>query len=289
MDAKFGAFDEIEAAYKTVSGTPLETSILIPKNAQSRKIIQLAESHGAIIVTPNYRLIPESKGIDILDDVKDFWAWLHSSLPTEVGRARKGLSPQLSKVAVAGESAGGYLSLQSAFLFPEARISVVLAQYATLDIDSPFYNPPPPSPPSGHSIVNEYLAKLKSSSVRVSSPMPDRWDLCEAILAEGRHREFIGNEDKVRLMSTLEQAQNPPAIWLAQGDKDPIVPMATATNFVEQMKKTHPNTPFHLSVQPGSHGFDCMSTLDEEWVKEGCKFVERYWPPSDQKESMHPS
>ena len=113
--------------------------------------------------------------------------------------------------------------MQSAFLFPEARISVVLAQYATLDIDSPFYNPPPPSPPSGHSIVNEYLAKLKSSSVRVSSPMPDRWDLCEAILAEGRHREFIGNEDKVRLMSTLEQAQNPPAIWLAQGDKDPIV------------------------------------------------------------------
>ncbi|GLA81452.1 hypothetical protein AtubIFM56815_005103 [Aspergillus tubingensis] len=212
MDAKFGAFDEIEAAYKTVSGTPLETTILIPKNAQSRKIIQLAESHGAIIVTPNYRLIPESKGIDILDDVKDFWAWLHSSLPTEVGRARKGLSPQLSKVAVAGESAGGYLSLQSAFLFPEARISVVLAQYATLDIDSPFYNPPPPSPPSGHSIVNEYLAKLKPSSVRVSSPMPDRWDLCEAILAEGRHREFIGNEDKV--------------------------PMATATNFVEQMKKT---------------------------------------------------
>lgn len=113
--------------------------------------------------------------------------------------------------------------MQSAFLFPEARISVVLAQYATLDIDSPFYNPPPLSPPSGHSIVSDYLAKLKPSSIRVSSPMPDRWDLCEAILAEGRHREFIGNEDKVRLMSTLKQAHNPPAIWLAQGTNDPIV------------------------------------------------------------------
>lgn len=49
-------------------------------------------------------------------------------------------------------------------------------------------------------------------------------------------------------------------------------------NFVEQMKKAHPSTPLHVSIQPGSHGFDCMTTLHEDWVKEGCKFVEKYWP-----------
>lgn len=46
MDAKFGAFDEIEVAYKTVSGTPLETSILIPKNAQNRECPVLVHFHG---------------------------------------------------------------------------------------------------------------------------------------------------------------------------------------------------------------------------------------------------
>jgi acetyl esterase/lipase len=32
------------------------------------------------VVTPDYRLIPEANGGDIIDDVNDFWTWTHTSL-----------------------------------------------------------------------------------------------------------------------------------------------------------------------------------------------------------------
>jgi acetyl esterase/lipase len=38
------------------------------------RLIQLAKSNGAIVVSPDYRLIPEAKGVDILEDIKDFWS-----------------------------------------------------------------------------------------------------------------------------------------------------------------------------------------------------------------------
>ncbi|KAH8591248.1 Alpha/Beta hydrolase protein [Bisporella sp. PMI_857] len=304
MASKFGAFNQFESVYKTIGDTPLKTSILIPKNATNKKfpvlvhfhggglmvgdklfapwfpmwLAQLAESQEAIIVTPNYRLIPEAKVVQILDDVKDFWSWLHSSLLSEVANIDRSISLDLSKVAVAGESAGGYLSLQSSLLFPEANISVVMAQYGTLDIDSPFYNPPPTKPLEGKSLVDKYLANLKPGEIRLSSPPPDRWDLCEAILAEGRHREMMGTEDKVRLMKSIEGAKSPPPMWLAQGTSDPIMPIATAENFVRKMKEVHPNTPVHFSIQPGSHGFDVSSSLNDDWVEKGCQFIKSYWP-----------
>jgi hypothetical protein len=36
-------------------------------------IMEYAHSKSAIIVMPNYRLAPESKGLDILEDLADFW------------------------------------------------------------------------------------------------------------------------------------------------------------------------------------------------------------------------
>lgn len=38
-------------------------------------LIPLVHRNDAIIVSPNYRLIPEHNGDDIQEDLADFWAW----------------------------------------------------------------------------------------------------------------------------------------------------------------------------------------------------------------------
>ncbi|KAF3395230.1 hypothetical protein DPV78_009205 [Talaromyces pinophilus] len=304
MASKFSAFNITDLVYKTVGDVPLKASILVPKNVNPGRhpvivhfhggglivgdklfapwfplwIIQLAESEGAIIVSPDYRLIPEAKGAEILEDIRDFWNWLHGSLPNEILKTAPGISLGMEKVAVAGESAGGYLSLQSSLLFPKANISVVLAQYATLDIENPLYNDTRDTPHQGKSFVDEYMANLKPGAIRISSPFPDCWDLCEAILAEGRHREFIGDDDIVKLRKSVERATHPAPMFLANGADDTIMPLPVTEEFVKRMKEFHPNVPILLTVQPGSHGFDVSTPLTTDWVQNGVAFIKQYWP-----------
>lgn len=189
-----------------------------------RRLLQLAESKGAIIITPDYRLVPEARGVDILEDVKDFWTWVHNSFPSKVSSALpKDASVDVNKIAACGESAGGYLALQSGFLFPEARIKLIMAQYGTLDIDHPDYNRGPHTVPASGSAVDKYISNLKPGAIRINSPNPDRWDFCMEVLQEGRHHDLIGNEPDLHLMDTMKRAKNIPPIWFAQGTTDEIV------------------------------------------------------------------
>ena len=65
-----------------------------------------------MFVSADYRLMPESSGLDILDDVSDFWKWVKGGeLQREVGKLKQGVEADLEKLIVYGESAGGTLAL----------------------------------------------------------------------------------------------------------------------------------------------------------------------------------
>ena len=49
-------------------------------------------------------------------------------------------------------------------------------------------------------------------------------------------------------------------------------------NFVDKFEQTHPETPLRYTIQPGEHGFDGAATMDADWVKEGCTWLEQHWP-----------
>lgn len=60
-----------------------------------------------MIISPNYRLLPEAKGVDILQDLNNFWSWLSTGV--EQSLASVGLSNiklDLGQLLVVGESAG---------------------------------------------------------------------------------------------------------------------------------------------------------------------------------------
>jgi acetyl esterase/lipase len=72
--------------------------------------LEFAEAHNSVIVSPYYRFLPEATRVEILEDVDDFWKWLHS------GKIKTLLGPQnleldLDRVLGAGYSAGGLLSI----------------------------------------------------------------------------------------------------------------------------------------------------------------------------------
>ena len=66
-----------------------------------------AIAHSAVVVSPNYRLLPESTGIEIMEDLSDFWQWTRSGLQALVSSSTDGrIEVDLSKTLVQGESSG---------------------------------------------------------------------------------------------------------------------------------------------------------------------------------------
>ena len=68
-----------------------------------------------VVVSIDHRLAPETKLPGIVEDVCDAWRWIH-----DVGPRRFGIDS--SRMALAGGSAGAYLSLLAGYLFePQPR------------------------------------------------------------------------------------------------------------------------------------------------------------------------
>ena len=106
--SKFDGFERNDLVYNIVAGHNLLASILTPKKLAKERhsgthanvpvlvywhgggfivgdrmyepwwsswLLEFALSQDAMIVAPDYRLLPEACGADILDDMDAFWTW----------------------------------------------------------------------------------------------------------------------------------------------------------------------------------------------------------------------
>ena len=80
-------------------------------------LLRALVERGIVVVSIDHRFAPEVKLPDIVDDVGDAWRWVQ-----EVGPQRFGIDA--SRLAIAGASAGGYLSLLAATLFSPRPLAV---------------------------------------------------------------------------------------------------------------------------------------------------------------------
>lgn len=60
-------------------------------------------------ISPDYTLLGPQTAASIVEDVKDLFTWISTSLNTELSRSTSQLVNS-DKIAVSGHSAGGYLS-----------------------------------------------------------------------------------------------------------------------------------------------------------------------------------
>jgi len=89
---------------------------------------------GFVVVSIDYRLAPETKLPGIIEDIQDAWAWLRKE-----GGERFGIDPD--RIAVAGGSAGGYLTLMTGFCV-SPRPRALVSYYGYGDITTPWYSKP---------------------------------------------------------------------------------------------------------------------------------------------------
>ena len=78
------------------------------------------------MLSPDYRLLPESSGHEILEDVRDFWTWVHECLPAELEKLGLGVKVDPSKIAAGGESAGMIFYFTSLWLIACLRLWSIL-------------------------------------------------------------------------------------------------------------------------------------------------------------------
>jgi len=83
----------------------------------ARWLLELELRNDAIVISPDYRLVPEATGADVLNDVRSFWRWLQADLPG-LAEARRWTRPDLVRILCCGESSGGLLSVYCALQLP---------------------------------------------------------------------------------------------------------------------------------------------------------------------------
>ncbi|CAD0084493.1 unnamed protein product [Aureobasidium vineae] len=229
---KLHAFHRKDTAYAS-DNLSIGVSVFVPKSAGKeqklpilvrwhggalinggRVIIDLAAFHSAIIVSPDYRLLPESSGLDILFDLHNFYAWLHTNLGSFLTASFPQQTPSadLSNILITGESAGGYMAVQSVLLGETKGVKAVIAHYPMIDLKDAWYREPgqkviwgqpPPSFPDGW--LDQQLAAARSAKpITERIPVEGEPDLFVASLLEGKYTEILGTDSKLFPLENLE-------------------------------------------------------------------------------------
>ena len=92
------------------------------------------------MVSADYRLLPESSGMDMLEDIADVWKWVRNDLQAHLNsQTGSTMGIDLAKVAVLGDSSGGYCAVQSTLTQPAGSFKLVIALYPQIDLESEWF------------------------------------------------------------------------------------------------------------------------------------------------------
>ncbi|KAH8703219.1 Alpha/Beta hydrolase protein [Talaromyces proteolyticus] len=317
---EFTNFNILQATYKIVDGHEIRADLLIPKSLSKDKapviarfhggglvrgdsiyaawfplwVLELAEEHSAVIVSANYRFLPEVTGLDVLDDVDDFWTWLHSEDLTKILKQQEHpISLDLDRILTAGDSAGGLLSVYLTLSQPD-NIRAGTAAYPALHWDNPPLLPSTISAFISHvpeSFIDEYLTNIKPGHVESSDLALQRVDLSSAITANQRGYGFYirgsdasSQRDRLYQLSRLDKADARlprGGLVILHGVDDDLVPIGASERFVDKarniLKDRQGGDRVVLSQQPGGHGFDVNASAKEQWLADALKVAIDTW------------
>ena len=249
----------------------------------SNWILELALLNDAIIVSADYRLIPEATGTDILADLSDLWIWVHSNLQSFVSHTAAA-APQIdfAHTLVVGDSAGGWLAMQSALTQPAGSIKGVIGLYPLLDIRDPYYSTKLEKqllgmPMLPTKVIDAHVATMTPGAVVTNASLPLRADIMCSMVRNGRILEFLGETQELFPVETVTLAEHMPALLILHGKEDSAVPAGGSERFVKALTEKLPGSAVRLDVRPGEHGLGGDATLKDEWLKEDAEFITEHW------------
>lgn len=329
--SRFDDFVVLTTTYKTVHDHCITTDVLIPKSLTDKKsrppvepkpcpillryhggglvfghslfppffsqwYLELAQEYSAIIVTPNYRLLPESSVMEILQDTEDHWQWMHNELAGFLDQQTSGaVQADFTRIMTVGDSAGGYLSLQMGLSHPD-EIRAVNAVYPLVNPKAWRFNGTDGKPHSvfgGLPILPEGTLARHMESIReqreASPGRPviqteasnlKRLELMFALVQHGQlghlfSRESIDPYPLDRIDSGARFPQG--GVLILHGRDDSVAPLDQTLQLQNKLETTTPGTSFTLVVRDGEHGFDLTAKLHDSWLWEAAQGIIMAW------------
>lgn len=241
--------------------------------------------NNSIMVMPNYRLTPEATGADILEDLHDFWTWINNKgLDTHLASQGVTLDLDYEQLLVLGDSAGGYMAVQSGLTRPKGEIKAILAQYPMIDCPRPTLDSRimgEVAPPT-REWLDENLAAVMKPGAMLSSSHPfssGRFLLFFGMNVYKRFDEFFGVGKELWPITAIEDASYLPPTTIFHATGDTVVDYQDSVRFVDKMKSVMPDVEVRLTKGiEGDHGFDGELKEDEkEWLKTELQWLESKW------------
>ncbi len=209
---------------------------------------------GFVVVSIDYRLAPETKLPEILEDVRDAHQWIRAN-------AQK-LRIDADRLAVVGHSAGGYLTLMTGTLLSPAPKALV-SFYGYGDIAGEWYSRPDPYYSSQPS-VPETEARGAVGTACISEPSGPN-TRGRFYLYCRQHgiwpKEVTGRDPDAEPRAfdawcpVLNVTRRYPPTLLLHGDKDTDVPYRQSAMMAEELKRQGVEHEL-ITIPGGGHGFD---------------------------------
>ncbi|KAH8696806.1 Alpha/Beta hydrolase protein [Phaeosphaeriaceae sp. PMI808] len=234
-------------------------------------LVQLALKAGAILLVPGYRLLPEHEGAEILEDMDSFWEWYGTKFVSFMITECPNFCPNLDRLLVTGESAGGLLGLYSCFKnTASARIRVGYFRYPVI---YDYCRAP-------GQFMGEYISKKEAEGLALEILRKATGPNCEKehVVVTGRDPpegmlaayvlsvtnkwgEAFG-QDILHFLSTNNPLQR--KIYITHGDKDLHVPINNTRRFENYLNVERPDVKLSvISFANQEHAFDYDKSMND--------------------------
>lgn len=209
---------------------------------------------GLVVISIDYRLAPETKLPEIIEDLKDAYYWLRTQGPDLFQ-----IDPE--RIAVTGHSAGGYLTLMTGFCV-RPRPKVLVAFYGYGDIAGDWYSHPDPFYCQQPAVSQEAAYQAVGGAILSGSSASSRFRFYLYCRQQGLWpREVAGRDPdtEANFFDAFCPLHNvtpdyPPTLLL-HGDHDTDVPYQQSVLMAEALQQAHVEHRL-ITVSNGGHGFD---------------------------------
>jgi len=260
--------------YKTVGEIKIQADVYRPDDATTRPVVvwihggalitgnkagvpknllDLCRDEGYALVSIDYRLAPETRLPETVADLRDAFEWVRKH-----GPKRFGMDPD--RIAAAGGSAGGYLTLMAGFhVKPRPRVLASFWGYG--DITTPWYSEPDAFYRKQPLVSREEaLASVGTTPLTGPPPQSRRGQFYLYCRQQGLWPVEVSGHDPRREPKWFDDycpirnvsREYPPTI-LVHGTDDTDVPYSESRNMAARLKKAGVEHEL-ITVEGGGHG-----------------------------------
>ena len=294
MSSLADAAKPVKHVYKKVKGLEIEADLYHPGGGKKHPLVwihggalingtrkgipsrlgRFAVQNDFALLSIDYRLAPETKMPLIIEDLEDAFKWMHKS--------HRKLQLDVSKVAVAGGSAGGYLTLTAGFR-AMPRPTVLVSFWGYGDLIGDWYSKPSPHPRHHRKKLTKEAAFKQVSGPPISDSRKRKGNggaFYQYCRQHGLWPKLVSGFDPIKeaakfypYMPVKNVTKDFPPTVLIHGTKDTDVPYEQSAMMAREFKK-HKVPHKLLSIEGGEHGLGGGDRKKiNEAYREAWKFV----------------